>query len=70
MFSAAIRQQLGPLIERLAEIEAEIEDLRRRAENHNRIGIVAAVDPGALYGGGSAGYVDYPTLGESGATAS
>lgn len=47
MFAAAIRQQLGPLIERLADMESEIEDLRRRAENHNRIGTVAAVDPGA-----------------------
>ena len=47
MFAAAISQQLGPLIERLAEIETELEDLRRRAENHNRIGMVDAVDPGA-----------------------
>jgi phage baseplate assembly protein V len=47
MFAAAINQQLGPLIERLAEIETEIEDLRRRAENHNRIGTVVEVDPGA-----------------------
>lgn len=47
MFAAAINQQLGPLIERLAEIETELEDLRRRAENHNRIGTVAEVDPGA-----------------------
>lgn len=47
MFSAAISQQMAPLIERLAEIETEIEDLRRRAENHNRIGMVVEVDAGA-----------------------
>lgn len=47
MFDAYLRLQLGPLIERLAAMEAEIEDLRRRAEGHNRIGTVDAVDPGA-----------------------
>lgn len=45
MFDAYLRLQLGPLIERLAALEAELEDLRRRAEGHNRIGTVAAVDP-------------------------
>jgi phage baseplate assembly protein V len=45
MFDAYLRIQLGPLIERLAALEAELEDLRRRAEGHNRIGTVAAVDP-------------------------
>ncbi|MEI1265059.1 phage baseplate assembly protein V, partial [Pseudomonas aeruginosa] len=45
MFDAYLRLQLGPLIERLAALETEIEDLRRRAEGHNRIGTVAAVDP-------------------------
>lgn len=45
MFNAFLSQRLGPLIERLAEIETEIEDLRRRAENHNRIGILTDVDP-------------------------
>lgn len=45
MFDAFVNQKLEPLIERLAELEAEIEDMRRRAENHNRIGIVDQVDP-------------------------
>lgn len=47
MLAGLINQQLGPLIERLAEMETEIEDLRRRAENHNRIGTVVEVDAGA-----------------------
>lgn len=47
MFDAILRVHLAPLIERLAELETEIEDLRRRAENHNRIGTVAEVDPAA-----------------------
>lgn len=45
MFDAFLRIQLAPIIERLAEMEAELEDLRRRAEGHNRIGTIAAVDP-------------------------
>lgn len=45
MFDAFLRIQLGPIIERLAELETEIEDLRRRAEGHNRIGTIAEVDP-------------------------
>ncbi|ASN72752.1 hypothetical protein 3S19_5 [uncultured Caudovirales phage] len=47
MFDAYLRLQLGPIVERLAELETELEDLRRRGENHNRIGTVVAVDPGA-----------------------
>jgi phage baseplate assembly protein V len=47
MFAAMIGQQLGPLIDRLAELETEIEDLRRRAENHNRIGTLVSVDAAA-----------------------
>lgn len=47
MFDAILRIHLAPLIERLAELETEIEDLRRRGENYNRIGIVVAVNPGA-----------------------
>jgi len=47
MFDAFVNQKLEPLIERLAELEAEIEDIRRRAENHNRIGIVDQVNPAA-----------------------
>lgn len=45
MFDEFVSRRLAPLIERLAEIETEIEDLRRRAENHNRIGILTEVDP-------------------------
>lgn len=47
MFDAILRLQLGPIVERLAELETELEDLRRRGENHNRIGTVVAVNPGA-----------------------
>lgn len=47
MFAAFVREQLAPYRERLAELETEIEDLRRRAENYNRIGTVAEVDAGA-----------------------
>jgi len=47
MFDAFVNQKLEPLIERLAELETEIEDIRRRAENHNRIGIVDQVNPAA-----------------------
>lgn len=31
---------------------------------------LSAFNPAPLYGGGAAGYIDYPTLAESGATAS
>lgn len=47
MFNAILRLQLAPIVERLAELETELEDLRRRGENHNRIGTVVAVDPAA-----------------------
>lgn len=47
MFDAFLRVALAPIIERLAELEGEVEDLRRRAEGHNRIGTIAAVDPAA-----------------------
>jgi phage baseplate assembly protein V len=47
MLDAFVNQKLEPLIERLAELESEIEDLRRRSESHNRIGKVDQVDPGA-----------------------
>lgn len=46
MFDAALRIALAPLIERLAEMEGEIEDLRRRADGHIRIGKLTAVDAG------------------------
>ncbi|EKT4458350.1 phage baseplate assembly protein V [Pseudomonas putida] len=42
-----VNQLLAPLIERLAELETELEDMRRRSENHNRIGTVSAVDAGS-----------------------
>ena len=44
MFDALLRMQLGPIIERLAEMEAEIDDLHRRAESFCRIGICQTVD--------------------------
>lgn len=47
MFDAFLRMQLGPIIERLAALEEELEDLRRRAEGHNRIGTIVSVDPAA-----------------------
>lgn len=44
MFDGLLRMQLGPIIERLAEMEAEIEDLHRRAESFCRVGICQSVD--------------------------
>ncbi|ROL85377.1 phage baseplate assembly protein V [Pseudomonas chlororaphis] len=44
MFDELLRMQLGPIIERLAEMETELDDLHRRAENHCRIGVCQAVD--------------------------
>lgn len=44
MFDELLRMQLGPVIERLAEMEAELEDLHRRAENYCRIGVCQTVD--------------------------
>ena len=31
MFDALLRMQLGPIVERLAEMESQLEDLYRRA---------------------------------------
>lgn len=45
MFEAFVNRKLGPLLERLAELETELEDLRRRSENYARIGTIAEVDP-------------------------
>ena len=39
MFDALLRMQLGPIIERLAEMEAQLEDLYRRADSFCRIGV-------------------------------
>lgn len=47
MFAALLRIHLAPVFERIAALDAEVEDLRRRAEGHNRIGTVASVDPAA-----------------------
>ena len=33
MFDALLRMQLGPIVERLAEMESQLEDLYRRAES-------------------------------------
>ena len=44
MFDALLRQQLGPIIERLAEMEAELEDLHRRTDSLCRIGVCQQVD--------------------------
>ncbi|WP_212625613.1 phage baseplate assembly protein V [Pseudomonas sp. PP3] len=44
MFDALLRLQLGPIIERLAEMEAELEDLHRRTDSVCRIGVCQEVD--------------------------
>ncbi|MGE8189527.1 phage baseplate assembly protein V [Pseudomonas sp. NPDC086278] len=44
MFDALISQQLGPIIERLAEMETEMEDLYRRTDSLCRIGVCEEVD--------------------------
>lgn len=44
MFDALLRMQLGPIVERLAEMESQLEDLYRRAESFCRIGVCQAVD--------------------------
>ncbi|PHN30167.1 phage baseplate assembly protein V [Pseudomonas sp. ICMP 460] len=44
MFDALLRMQLGPIVERLAEMEAQLEDVHRRAESVCRIGICQEVD--------------------------
>lgn len=45
MLDEYISRKLGPLVERLAEVEGELEDLRRRSDNQARIGIITEVDP-------------------------
>ncbi|WP_395593061.1 phage baseplate assembly protein V (plasmid) [Pseudomonas sp. B26140] len=44
MLLAYLSRLLEPYREEVAALRTEIEDLRRRAENHNRIGTVAEVD--------------------------
>ena len=46
LVNAQISQQLSPLVDRLLELETELEDLRRRSENFCRIGTIESVDPG------------------------
>lgn len=47
MIDGLIKMRLGPLIERLAELEAEFEDLQRRSENQARIGTLSEVNAAA-----------------------
>ncbi|WP_248769646.1 phage baseplate assembly protein V [Pseudomonas sp. MWU12-2345] len=47
MFSQLLNSQLGPIIDRLLEIEEHLEDLNRRADSFIRIGTCESVDPGA-----------------------
>lgn len=44
MFDAMLRLQLGPIIERLAQMESQLEDLYRRADSFCRIGVCQSVD--------------------------
>lgn len=44
MFDALLRMQLEPIVERLAEMDVQLEDLYRRAESFCRIGICQEVD--------------------------
>ncbi|MGE8068312.1 phage baseplate assembly protein V [Pseudomonas sp. NPDC089569] len=44
MFDALLRMHLGPIIERLAEMDAELEDLHRRTDSVCRIGVCQEVD--------------------------
>lgn len=47
MFDAYLRIALAPILDRLLELEAEIDDLQRRAEGQARLGTVASVDTDA-----------------------
>lgn len=47
LVARAVKNLLAPIIERVAELETELEDQRRRSENHNRIGIVTGVNAAA-----------------------
>lgn len=44
MFDALLRLQLAPIVERLAQMETQLEDLYRRAESFCRIGVCHEVD--------------------------
>lgn len=45
MFSTFLTMQLGPVIDRILEIETHLEDLNRRADSFCRIGTCDSVDP-------------------------
>lgn len=45
LVAKAVQMQLGPILDRLVELETELEDVRRRSENFCRIGTVESVDP-------------------------
>lgn len=45
MFSTFLTMQLGPIIDRILEIETHVEDLNRRADSFCRIGTCESVDP-------------------------
>lgn len=45
MLEALLTMQLGPIIERLAQIDTELDDLYRRADSFCRIGVCQQVDP-------------------------
>ncbi|MFO2462491.1 phage baseplate assembly protein V [Pseudomonas sp. 15FMM2] len=44
MFDVLLRMQLEPIVERLAQMETQLEDLYRRAESFCRIGVCQEVD--------------------------
>lgn len=47
MFDAYLRLSLAPILDRLLELESEIDDLQRRAEGQARLGTVTSVDTSA-----------------------
>ncbi|NPZ19516.1 phage baseplate assembly protein V [Pseudomonas aeruginosa] len=47
MFDAYLRIALAPILDRLLELEAEIDDLQRRAEGQARLGTITSVDTAA-----------------------
>jgi phage baseplate assembly protein V len=46
LIDAIVRDALAPYIDRIAELENEVNDLHRRARNQGRRGVVVAVDYG------------------------
>lgn len=47
MFAKMMEMQLGPVIDRILEMQTSIEDLERRADGFIRIGTCESADPGA-----------------------